>query len=287
MQYQLIYLLMKVMKRQVAELESDKQGCLQLLQITDTHLFSDRGKDLLGIKTLESYEAVVKHASRYAAACQAVLSTGDLSQDHSRQSYLDFTSQIKALDLPCYWLPGNHDMQSVMLPSLLQEGLAQTKQIISDFWQIILLDSQVEGVPHGFLSEQQLAFLQQALNEYADKHTLICVHHHVLPVKSAWLDQHILKNHEQFMDVIKPHSNVRAVLSGHVHQAFDVEYNNVRFLTSPSTCVQFKPNCDDFSVDDQAPGYRYLALNKDGSIMTKVERIAHGVFTTDKDATGY
>lgn len=278
---------MKIMNTQIAKLQVDQQGCLQLLQITDTHLFSDRNKDLLGIKTVESYEAVIKHAARYSSRCQAVLSTGDLSQDHSQQSYLDFTEQIKKLNLPCYWLPGNHDMQSVMLPSLLQQGLAQTKQIVSEFWQIILLDSQVEGVPHGFLDEQQLDFLQQALQQYPDKHTLICVHHHVLPVKSAWLDQHILKNHEHFLEIIKLHPNVRAVLSGHVHQALDIEFNNVRFLTSPSTCVQFKPNSDDFAVDDQAPGYRYLALNKNGSMISKVERIEHGAFTTDKNATGY
>ncbi|HEY5716085.1 MAG TPA: 3',5'-cyclic-AMP phosphodiesterase [Psychromonas sp.] len=275
------------MNTQVTKLQSDQQGCLQFLQITDTHLFSDRNKDLLGIKTVESYEAVIEHAARYSSTCQAVLSTGDLSQDHSRQSYLDFTSQMKKLNLPCYWLPGNHDMQSVMLPSLVQQGLIQTRQIVSDFWQIILLDSQVEGVPHGFLSEQQLSFLQQALTEYPNKYVLICVHHHVLPVKSAWLDQHILKNSDKFLDLIQSFPNVRAVLSGHVHQAFDIELNNVRFLTSPSTCVQFKPNCADFAVDDRAPGYRYLALNKNGSISTKVERLEHGLFTPGKDAKGY
>ncbi|WP_041766665.1 3',5'-cyclic-AMP phosphodiesterase [Psychromonas ingrahamii] len=275
------------MSTQATKLRSDQQGCLQLLQITDTHLFSDRNKDLLGIKPAESYEAVIKHASRYSSKCQAVLSTGDLSQDHTQQSYLDFTKQIKTLNLPCYWLPGNHDTQSVMLPSLLQEGLAQSKQIVSDFWQIILLDSQVEGAPHGFLTEQQLNFLQQALTEYPDKHTLICVHHHVLPVKSAWLDQHILKNNQQFLELIKLHKNVRVVLSGHVHQAGDIEFNQVRFLTSPSTCLQFKPNSEDFDVDDSAPGYRYLALHKNGTITTKVERVAHGEFSPNKNATGY
>ena len=151
------------MKTQVSQLDADVEGNLHLLQITDTHLFSDREKDLLGIKTVKSFEAVVQHAAKYSPLCHAVLSTGDLSQDHSAQSYSDFSTQIKALNMPCYWLPGNHDMQEVMLPSLLKEGLAQTRLIISDFWQIILLDSQIAGVPHGRLSDQQLDFLQQAL----------------------------------------------------------------------------------------------------------------------------
>ncbi|MEH6454067.1 MAG: 3',5'-cyclic-AMP phosphodiesterase [Psychromonas sp.] len=275
------------MKKQVAQLKPDVEGNLHLLQITDTHLFSDRERDLLGIKTVKSFEAVVKHATKYSSLCQAVLSTGDLSQDHSEQSYIDFSSQIKALHMPCYWLPGNHDMQAVMLPSLLKEGFAQTRQIISEHWQIILLDSQIAGVPHGRLSDQQLGFLEQALKQFPDKHTLICVHHHVLPVGSAWLDQHILKNNQQFLELIECYENVRAVLSGHVHQTGDTVKNGVYFMTTPSTCVQFKPNSDDFSLDDIAPGYRYLSLTASGEIETRVERIEQGAFVIDKDAKGY
>ena len=212
---------------------------------------------------------MVKHAEKYSGKCAAILSTGDLSQDHSAQSYLHFSERIKSLNMPCYWLPGNHDMQSVMLPSLLSEGLAQTKQIVSDHWQIILLDSQLEGVPHGHLSEEQLHFLKEKLQEYPDKYTLIAVHHHILPVGAAWLDQHILKNNAQFIELISQFTNVKAVLSGHVHQAFDVTKGGVRYLTSPSTCVQFKPKSNDFAVDNKEPGYRHLVLKNQGKSTLK------------------
>lgn len=274
------------MNSKPVQLKADAQGDLAFLQITDTHLFADRQKDLLGIKTVQSFEAVVEHASKYKN-CQAVLSTGDLSQDHSAQSYLDFSKHIKTLNLPCYWLPGNHDIQAIMLPSLLAEGLAQTRIINSDHWQVILLDSQVEGVPYGLLSASQLDFLAQSLKANPDKKTLICVHHHVLPVGSAWLDQHILKNNDVFLEVIKPFSNVAAVLSGHVHQAGDTVQDGVRFMTTPSTCVQFKPNSDDFALDSVAPGYRYLRLKATGDIETLVERINKDAFSVDQDATGY
>jgi len=270
-----------------ASIAANSKGDLSLLQITDTHLFADRKGELLGIKTVDSYDAVIKHAEKYVGACDAILSTGDLSQDHTEQSYLNFSERIKALKTPCYWLPGNHDMQSVMLPALLHEGLAQTKQIISDHWQIILLDSQLEGVPHGHLSDEQFEFLEEKLVEFSDKHTLIAVHHHVLPIGAAWLDQHILKNNEQFIALIAKHSNVKAVLSGHVHQAFDLIQKNVRYLTSPSTCVQFKPNSHDFAIDNKEPGYRHLVLTKSGEIETQVERIKAGEFITDENATGY
>jgi len=275
------------MNTKVTQLKADVQGNLPLLQITDTHLFSDRDKDLLGIKTVQSFEAVIEHATKYASECLAILSTGDLSQDHSAQSYIDFTNNIKKLALPCYCIPGNHDLQSIMMPNLLAQGISQVKHINSDYWQIIMLDSQVEGLVHGELAEEQLAFLQQTLTDNPDKHTLICLHHHVLPVGSNWLDQHMLKNSDRFLEIVSAFNNVCAVLSGHVHQMVDVCHNGIRFMTTPSTCVQFKPNSYDFAVDNKAPGYRYLSLNKEGDISTHIERIESDRFIIDGDATGY
>lgn len=278
---------MSNLNQSTANITADAQGDVRLLQITDTHLFADCERDLLGVQTVRSYEAVIEHASQYISKCAAVLCTGDLTQDHSQASYQFFSDKIKQLDMSCFWLPGNHDMQSVMLPSLLEQGLAQAKQIVSEHWQIILLDSQVEGVPHGHLSEQQLNFLEEKLQEYPEKHALIAVHHHILPVGSAWLDQHILKNNEQFIKLISLFKQVKAVLSGHVHQAFDVVQDGVRYLTSPSTCIQFKPKSNDFALDDKAPGYRHLVLRKSGDLVTQVERIKAGLFCTDESATGY
>ncbi len=270
-----------------APLQTDKQGNVSVLQITDTHLFSDTEHQLLGIKTAKSFSAVVELASKDAPFCQAILATGDLTQDHSAQSYVTFSREIKKLNLPCYWLPGNHDMQSVMLPSLLEEGFAQIKLLRSKYWNIILLDSQLKNRAQGRLNVEQLDFLQSILANEPDKYTLICVHHHVLPVGSIWLDQHILKNNQDFLDIIQPFKNVRAVLSGHVHQAKEIDFKGVTFYTSPSTCVQFKPDSKDFTLDCTAPGYRYLSLRKNGTITTRVERVNRGIFNVDISSKGY
>ena len=53
------------MNNKAVQLKADAQGDLNFLQITDTHLFADRERDLLGIKTVQSFEAVVEHAKKY------------------------------------------------------------------------------------------------------------------------------------------------------------------------------------------------------------------------------
>ena len=49
------------------------------------------------------------------------------------------------------------------------------------------------------------------------------------------------------MDLLAHHPQVRGVLCGHVHQEYDALHQGVRFLATPSTCIQFMPLSRDFS----------------------------------------
>lgn len=279
------------MKINTVDLQAEQDGDLSFLQITDTHLFEDREGELLGVKTFESFNSVVDHALEYAPSASAILATGDISQDQSAASYSHFAERIKDFALSCYSLPGNHDMQPIMQDTLLAEGVLHPQVIESEFWTIILLDSQLAGQPRGFLNPHQLNFLSSILEtkqkENNDKSVLICIHHHVLKVGSEWLDLHILSNADDFLAMIKQYKCVKAILSGHVHQDSDVMYEGVRFLSTPSTGVQFKANSDDFATDSKAPGYRHIVLKKSGNIDTCVLRISQGLFISDENSKGY
>ena len=75
---------------------------------------------------------------------------------------------------------------------------------------------------------------------------------------------------EEFWRVIDAHSNARAVVFGHVHQAFDGARKNVRLFATPSTGAQFLPKSDRFAVDSRPPAYRTFELHSDGRIDTQV-----------------
>lgn len=78
--------------------------------------------------------------------------------------------------------------------------------------------------------------------------------------------------------MLSHHQNVEAVLCGHVHQDFDVMYQGVRVVATPSTCVQFKPNSDDFALDNESPGWRMLTLTREGELKLEVGRLSDGEF---------
>lgn len=266
----------------------ENNNCIKLLQITDTHLFVDDDGSLLGVNTTESFSAVVNAILEKPIDFEAILATGDISQDHTLESYQKFIEGIKPLDKTCFWLPGNHDFRRNMASVLPTPQIKCVPHLLlGEHWQVILLDSQVEGVPHGRLKPDQLELLDNLLTAHPEKHTLVLMHHHPILVGSAWLDQHTLKESENFWQVVAKHNNVKAVVCGHVHQNMDTMVDGVRVIATPSTCVQFKPESDDFALDLLSPGWREFCLFDDGSIETQVQRLENGKFLPDFYASGY
>jgi Icc protein len=142
----------------------------------------------------------------------------------------------------------------------------------SDFgaWRIVLLDSALPGSASGRLSEKMLAQLEVALSTAGGRHCLVTLHHHPVAMSSRWLDRVGLENAEEFFNVVDRHDNVRGIVWGHVHQAYEGMRKDVRLLATPSTCAQFVPHADEFAVDRHPPAYRTLELQSDGSLLTEV-----------------
>ncbi|WP_119313045.1 3',5'-cyclic-AMP phosphodiesterase [Morganella morganii] len=262
----------------------------RILQITDTHLFAGETDTLLGINTLHSYHAVLDAIVKQQLPADLIVATGDLVQDQSTRAYQRFTDGIARLPAPCVWLPGNHDYQPSMAQELAAAGISPSKQVLlGDQWQILLLDSQVQSVPHGELSDDQLIWLDNCLAQQPDRHTVVMLHHHPLASGCTWLDQHSLRNSHMLAEVLTRYQNIEGILCGHIHQDLDVMWNGIRMLATPSTCVQFKPHCTNFTLDTAAPGWRYLELTTgdNPSLTTQLFRLDTDEFSPDLGSDGY
>ncbi|MEM7887897.1 3',5'-cyclic-AMP phosphodiesterase [Morganella morganii] len=265
-------------------------AAVRILQITDTHLFAGETDTLLGINTLHSYHAVLDAIVKQQLPADLIVATGDLVQDQSTRAYQRFTDGIARLPAPCVWLPGNHDYQPSMAQELAAAGISPSKQVLlGDQWQILLLDSQVQSVPHGELSDDQLIWLDNCLAQQPDCHTVVMLHHHPLASGCTWLDQHSLRNSHMLAEVLTRYQNIEGILCGHIHQDLDVMWNGIRMLATPSTCVQFKPHCTNFTLDTAAPGWRYLELTTgdNPSLTTQLFRLDTDEFSPDLGSDGY
>lgn len=266
-----------------------QQDVFRIIQITDPHLFKDTNGELLGINTQASFSQVLSEIQQQRYDYDLVLATGDLVQDNSDEGYLRFRQEVKALNNKMvFWIPGNHDFQPKMFEILKEDSVSAKKHILlGDKWQILLLDSQVQGVPHGQLEEEELAWLKLKLQEYPQRYSLVVLHHHLLSTGSAWLDQHNLRNANELAEVLAPFKNVKALLYGHIHQQVDSEWLGYQVMATPSTCIQFKADSNTFALDVVQPGWREIDLHADGHIETRVKRIQQASFLPNMQVEGY
>ena len=266
-----------------------QQDVFRIVQITDPHLFQDTNGELLGINTQASFSQVLSEIQQQQYDYDLVLATGDLVQDNSDEGYLRFRQEVKALNNKMiFWIPGNHDFQPKMFEILKEETVSAKKHILlGDKWQILLLDSQVQGVPHGQLEAEELDWLKLKLQEYPERYSLVVLHHHLLSTGSAWLDQHNLRNANELAEVLAPFKHVKALLYGHIHQQVDSEWLGYQVMATPSTCIQFKADSNTFALDVVQPGWREIDLYADGHIETRVKRIQQASFLPNMQVEGY
>lgn len=266
-----------------------QQDVFRIVQITDPHLFKDTNGELLGINTQASFSQVLSEIQQQQYDYDLVLATGDLAQDNSDEGYLRFRQDVKALNNKMvFWIPGNHDFQPKMFEILKEETVSAKKHILlGDKWQILLLDSQVQGVPHGQLEAEELDWLKLKLQEYPERYSLVVLHHHLLSTGSAWLDQHNLRNANELVEVLAPFKHVKALLYGHIHQQVDSEWLGYQVMATPSTCIQFKADSNTFALDVAQPGWREIDLHADGHIETRVKRIQQASFLPNMQVEGY
>ena len=266
-----------------------QQDVFRIVQITDPHLFQDTNGELLGINTQASFSQVLSEIQQQQYDYDLVLATGDLVQDNSDEGYLRFRQEVKALNNKMvFWIPGNHDFQPKMFEILKEETVSAKKHILlGDKWQILLLDSQVQGVPHGQLEAEELDWLKLKLQEYPERYSLVVLHHHLLSTGSAWLDQHNLRNANELAEVLASFKHVKALLYGHIHQQVDSEWLGYQVMATPSTCIQFKADSNTFALDVVQPGWREIDLHADGHIETRVKRIQQASFLPNMQVEGY
>ena len=268
----------------VVDLASDSS--VLLVQLSDSHLFADADGKLLGMNTHDSLQRVIERVLDEQPQVDLILASGDLSQDGSLASYQRFRQLHEQIPAPARWFAGNHDELPAMQAACAGSDLLQPVTDLGN-WRIILLDTSIPGAVPGHLSAAQLALLSTALSDAGERHVLVTFHHHPVSIGCRWMEPIGLRNPDALFAVLDGFPQVRALLWGHIHQEFDQLRNGVRLLASPSTCVQFAPGSEEFQVDQEAPGYRWLRLYADGRLETAVSRVVGIRFEVDYSIKGY
>jgi Icc protein len=258
---------------------------VQLTQITDLHLGSDKSETLGGVTTFDSFQSVLRATEAQGRADNLLLLTGDLAGDCQPEAYQLLNQALVDAKKQAIWLPGNHDDVEIMKANL--SDYPQRRFFEAGSWGILMLDSSKLNSPGGHFSDQELLFAEQALEQLAGKPVLVAMHHSPVLVNSEWIDKQQIENHHKLYQILEAHGGVKAVITGHVHQHNDSLWGEIPVYSTPSSCVQFEKYSVDFALSDHPPGYRWLDLHADGSLQTGVEFLKDFAQRCDQNCVGY
>jgi len=243
---------------------------LNIAQISDCHLFADIRSQHCGANVYQNLIDTLEHLKHHQEL-DLIIFTGDLTQDHSDDSYQRFVEAVQTcqIDLPFYYLPGNHDDVAKLDEYLVGQPFIDDKTFNNKHWQVILLNSKSDN-PSGYVSNSDWQWLQQIID--VNKHQLLMMHHHPIDV-GYFIDRHGLTQKNEFWHNLKEYPSIKAIACGHVHQALEILPNNrqqtVPVYTCPATSIQFDGNKNTVSDNGQGPGYRLFTLTYTGELLTK------------------
>ncbi len=252
---------------------SEPDPCLRIIQLTDCHLYASSDGSLLGLNTFDSLSEIIQLVTEYPNPANLIIVTGDLVHDGSKAGYQKLADLLSRTECNCFVLPGNHDHIANLNLVMSKNGIQSCGHHDAKNWRLIMLNSQIPGEPGGHLCDAEINRLKRLLDD--DKHyKLIFLHHHPAPVGSKWLDEIGLDNGPEFLQLIENAPHVKGVIFGHVHQQWEDRHHHIKLFATPSTCIQFAPNMEDFSLSMSQPGWRTLSLYDNGKLTSEVHQLA-------------
>ena len=202
---------------------------VKFIQVTDVHLNQNNSQYL---------KDFVDDVNQKYSDIDFVVFTGDNIDKPREDDLCLFLDTIKQLKVRAYVLPGNHDLyrnknlthDTYMKLVRKKLGAYHSPKPNYVFKKDDIVFITMNGVkeiipgPNGYYKEDELVWLDKMLSKYADKKVVIFQHFPLLdtPVRS-----HSLYKKEQYLEILKKHNNVIAVISGHYHQNREVFCNNI------------------------------------------------------------
>jgi 3',5'-cyclic-AMP phosphodiesterase len=225
----------------------------RIAQITDTHLCQHHAdlEDPLGPDACleRTVDALLAHSP------DAVLLTGDIADDASVEGTNRARTIIERLGVPIIATPGNHD-----LTAQVEQVFGRTSVTVPG-WELVVVNTVIPATEYGRVDIDTLG---QRLVQTAGRPTLIAMHHPPITLSThRWFQ---LDGASDMVRLVTEYPNVKAVVSGHLHEAFAVQLDHASYIGCPSAWYAIAHTGDTWAeAKDGLVGANLYELNADGT----------------------
>ncbi len=221
-----------------------------LAQISDLHITST-GEPAYGVAdTADRLAETVTDLNRLDPRPEAVIVTGDVSDDGGPRSYARAARIMARLEIPFFLIPGNHDQKTHLSGGFaghdyLSSGPRSAGGIdflcyaVDDFsLRLVGVDSVAPGEHGGGLCSRRLEWLDQALAARPEAPTLVFLHHPPFASGIAHMDGEVFRSFQGLDDVLRKRSQVLRLTCGHIHRFFSRMFGGTVATVSPGIGMQ-------------------------------------------------
>ena len=233
-----------------------------ILQLSDTHFSESPTTTIKGRDPAARLDRVLSAWDAGGSRPDLVVLTGDNADDGSFEGCRRLAEAVKRLDAPVLAVSGNHDLASEVTAVFGTRVHAE----VGD-WRVIGLDSERPGAIEGTLDVR--AALER-IDGLDSRPTVLAVHHPPIGTSShPWFQ---LGGAEQLLAGLEERPHVRAVISGHLHEAFQFAgAGGLALLGAPSTLYAIRHDGASWQdAEDGLTGGRILRLADDGTLTTEI-----------------
>lgn len=218
--------------------------------------------------------AAVRHVNDRHQDAQFCILSGDLVDRGTAADYAALHEVLVRLKLPFYPMVGNHDDRELLrrhlpVPDTSLPGFIQYAVETNDAVLLCLDTLDSAGSDAGSFCASRLGWLSEKLGQYADRPSLLFMHHHPAPLGLPMQDRDRLQAGSEFFALIKEHANVCHLCIGHVHRPMTGVISGVPFTTMRSILYQAPPpspswNWESFVPASEAPNLGVVHVSDRG-----------------------
>lgn len=206
---------------------------IKFVQVTDVHL------NQYNIEYLNNF---VKEINK-EKDLDFVVFTGDNIDNPDFNDLESFLIQAKKIKVKTYILLGNHDvfryknLDKKLYMHTVKKYMGAYHSNKPNYYFIkkgvvfVVMDGVKEVIPapNGYYRNYELEWLESILNKFADKKVVILQH---FPLIETNIDGHNTYNKDSYLELLKRHNNVLAVISGHYHKNKEVKMDNIYHIVT-------------------------------------------------------
>lgn len=252
-----------------------KENKIRIALLSDLHLTSDK-KPIWGVDTYSYFQKAINRLSG-VPRIDCIIVCGDIANDGLVETYTYADYEFQKLGIPTFWCPGNHDN----LNNYYDFGHKSFSKLsgiydVGEFRLISLCSvTHDENDPsqnraRGLIKDKDLALLDKNLSE-SEIPCIVFLHHPSIE-PGGWLSNKILINRGELNHVINKHSQVKAVLYGHIHYYMEHNEGSTVYISSPAVGYAFNKDLPKFQIATGEEGFAIIDISE-SKVNTEIVRI--------------